>query len=190
MKWRNVLPLMLLTATTTAQSAPKYFAELQSGSLIGLVHISFGISIAKSHHFSIGLGYIPKHDSHQEMVLNSAKYRYEGDTRLEFLLADTPIQLSPANFGIAALTGHQDEIYRKNPEFLPDGYYYPTARRIIFNYQPYVKLPSGLELYADWSVLDVGLVNYARNFKFYRNNYKLLGLEGILNYGVGMRVSF
>jgi hypothetical protein len=49
-------------------------------------------------------------------------------------------------------------------------------------------IKDNVEVYWDWSVLEVGLVNYARNFEFYRDNYRFLGLEGIVSYVVGFRV--
>lgn len=186
----KLICVVLMCLSATAHSALPKFIELQSGSLMGLGHVSVGITLDKSHHFSVGIGYIPERFDHEEMTLTSIKYRYEGDTRIPLQLWSKALVLSPYNFGIANLTGHQDEIYRKNPEYLPDGYYYPTARRIVFNYQPYLTLTNDVQAYLDWSILDVGLINYARNFKFYNRSYRALGLEGIVTFGFGMRVTF
>ncbi|MBU2882926.1 hypothetical protein KO525_18230 [Psychrosphaera sp. B3R10] len=170
--------------------AVEKFVELQTGSLMGMAHISFGLTLHKNHNFSIGIGFVPELDSHEEMTLTSLKYRYEGDTRIESELFGTSITISPFNFGLASLIGHQDEIYKKSPDYLPDGYYFPTAKRVIFNYQTVVSFNSDLQVYMDWSVLDVGLINYVRNFEFYNDNYDAFGLEGIVSYGFGIRKRF
>lgn len=170
--------------------AVEKFVELQTGSLMGLAHVSIGLSLYKNHNFSIGIGFIPELDNHEEMTLTSLKYRYEDDTRIETQLFGAHVSISPFNFGVASIIGHQDEIYQKSPEQLPEGYYFPTAKRVIFNYQTIMTFNSDLLIYMDWSVLDVGLINYVRNFNFYNDNYEAFGLEGIVSYGFGIRKRF
>ena len=118
------------------------------------------------------------------------KYRFEGETRYPLKLFNKDVEISPNNFGITAIVGHQDEINEKNPDHLPSGYYMPTARRVLFNYQTILKFDKTTEAYVDWTILDVGLINYARNFEFYVDNYDFLGLEGIISYGFGLRKKF
>jgi len=170
--------------------AGKHNLELQSSSMMGFAHLSYGYTFAEKHTVSIGFGYVPELSHHEEMTMTSLKYRYESGVRIPFSLFGQAIEFSPFNFGVATITGHQDEIYSDLPEYIPDGYYFPTARRVLINYQANFKLPYQFETYIDWSILDVGLINYVRNAEFYNDHYKFLGIEGIVSYGVGVRKVF
>lgn len=181
---------VLLMFHAPAVKAIPTFLEVQSGAMMGRVHVSYGMTLKQNHNISIGVGYVPELRQNEEITITSIKYRYTGDTSYHINLKEIPIEIKPFNFGITGITGHQDEIYTKSPPELPKGYYVPTARRVLFNYQVTAKLGRSTELYIDWSVLDVGMINYVRNFKFYKDNYKYLGLDGIVNYGFGIRKLF
>jgi len=170
--------------------AVEHFIEAQTGSMQGALHLSYGIKFAEKHHLSIGVGFVPELDNHEEMTITSFKYRFEGDTRYPVDLFGKEFEISPVNFGITSISGHQNEIHRKTPEYLPSGYYIPTARRVLFNYQTILKFDKTTEAYVDWTVLDVGLINYVRNFEFYVDNYDFFGLDGIVSYGLGLRKKF
>jgi len=182
--------LFCLALFSLNTQAVEHFVEAQSGSMQGALHLSYGLTFAKKHHLSMGVGFVPELDNHEEMTITSIKYRYEGETRIPVALFNKPVEISPINFGITSISGHQDEIHRKNPEYLPSGYYMPTARRVLFNYQTILKFDQTTEAYVDWTILDVGLINYVRNFEFYKDNYDYLGLEGVVSYGFGLRKKF
>ena len=175
---------------TAASDAAEHFLESQSGSMNGLAHLSYGLKFNNKHSLSMGVGFVPEMDNHEEMTITSYRYRFEGETRKHFLVFGNEIEISPYNFGLSVISGHQDEIYSSTPDYIPSGYYMPTARRVLFNYQTVIKFDHKIEAYMDWTILDVGLINYARNFDFYRDNYDFLGLEGIVSYGFGLRKSF
>lgn len=181
---------MALSLFSNRAFAVKHSLEFQTGAMLGAAHISYGITFAEKHTLAIGFGYVPKVSYHDEMTLTSLKYRYESGWRYPFTFMGHNLEFSPLSVGITTITGHDDEIYSELPEGIPDGYYFPTARRILFNYQATVKLHYKMEAYMDWSILDVGLINYARNFDFYRDNYDFFGLEGIVTYGFGFRKTF
>lgn len=187
--WFAICFLLILTSPVKAFDV-KHQLDLQSGSMVGMAHLSYGVVFSDNHTVALGFGYVPDLDNHDEMTITSLRYRFEGDTRIPLNVFGKVFEVSPYNFGIVTISGHDDEIYSDTPEFIPDGYYYPTSRRFLFNYQTVIEIDHKTEAYLDWSVLDVGLINYARNFDFYRDNYKFLGLEGIVSYGVGVRTYF
>ena len=187
---RNAYLFLGLALSIAPCHAIDYFVELHSGSMQGMAHLSYGLTFSNKHHVALGVGFVPERDNHEAMTLTSFKYRYEGTTRKHWQILDSDIAISPYNFGLSVITGHQDEIYSSLPDHVPDGYYMPTARRILFNYQTVIEFEHDVEAYIDWSILDVGLINYARNFDFYRDNYDFFGLEGIVSYGIGLRKSF
>ncbi len=162
----------------------------QSGSMLGLVHLSYGRVLAKRHHLSVGTGYIPKLDNHHELSLFSVRYRYQGDTSYKLNKIGSNAKLNPVNFGITGIYAHNKALFVKQSDKTPRGYYYPTGERILVNYQAALQIKKGLELYVDFSALDIGVVNYFRNFKFYVDNYNFLGLDGVVVYGIGARVKF
>ena len=98
------------------------------------------------------------------------------------------IMWKPYSFSVTVLRGEDNDIYKTLPDDIPKDYYLPSARRVIFSMQTNFVLQDGVEFYWDWSVLDIGLINYVRNFEFYRDNYRFLGLECILFYGIGFSV--
>lgn len=162
------------------------YAELQSGSLLGLVHGSFGKVFADNHHLKAGFGYVPKMDDHVEMSMVSFAYRYQNPWAFD--VAGKTVK--PFSVGIAVLRGEHRQLFAKLPEKYPDGYYTPTAFRIIFNYQASVQITPEVEAYFDVSVLDVGMVSYVREPEFFMDNYDFLGLDGITNWGFGARYAF
>lgn len=162
------------------------YAELQSGSLLGLVHASLGKVFADNHHLKAGFGYVPKMDDHVEMSMVSFAYRYQNPWVFE--VAGKTVK--PFSVGVAVLRGEHRHLFAELPERYPDGYYTPTAFRIIFNYQATVQINSDIEAYFDVSVLDVGMVSYVREPEFFIDNYDFLGLEGITNWGFGARYKF
>ena len=170
------------------QQANAAYLDVQSGSLMGLVHISAGVSVFKNHHLSSGLGYVPKLDNHHEMSLLSLRYRYQQPYQVQ--LTQT-LRISPLNFGLSLLVGSHEDLFVSLPSQYPDDdYYYPTAIRWLFNYQSILHLSTTLELYFDISILEVGVISYVREPSFFVDNYRFLGLEGISNWGFGFRRRF
>lgn len=167
-----------------------HFTELHSGSMMGMAHASYGWELSKRHNWSVGLGYVPELSYHDEMYIFSGRYRYQRGSMYEFSVFDHQVRMRPGSFGMTFISGRDDDIYRELPDKYPDGYYYSTARRLIFNYQLNFLVNNRLEIYWDLSALDVGVVNYIRNNKFYRDNYRFLGLDGIFTYGFGTRWRF
>ena len=181
-----------LSTGLLAEESYKNEIEIKSGSMLGLVHLSYGRVVADKHHFSLGVGYIPKFDNHHKLTLFSLAYLYQGTTSFRLKKLGPDVKLRPINFGIINIAANNKDLYTKirQPDQVPDGYYYPTGRRVLFNYQTLIQLNKVYEFYMDFSILDIGLVNYIRNFDFYKDNYGFLGMEGIVNYGFGMRMKF
>ena len=162
------------------------YVELQSGSLLGLAHGSFGKVFADNHHVKAGFGYVPKMDDHAEMSMVSLAYRYQHP--FAFQIAGKNVK--PFSVGIALLRGEHRKLFASLPDKYPSGYYAPTAFRIIFNYQASVEVTPKLEAYLDFSVIDMGMASYIREPEFFLDNYDYLGLEGITNWGLGARYKF
>lgn len=156
--------------------------------MTGVVHMFYGIEAFDNHHFSLGVGFVPQLSNHERMMITSFKYRYQNPWQLQWQFRGDNYALSPLNFHVTGISGKDDDIYSKLPSHIPNGYYLPTSKRVLFGYQAHLSVNEDFELYADWSVLDVGLINYVRNFDFYRDNYRYGGLEGIISYGAGIRV--
>ena len=172
-----------------AEENPVYL-DVQSGSLMGLVHASAGYEFSERHHVMGGLGYVPKLDDHREMGLASIRYRYQNPAQWNFTVADREWIVKPFNIGAGLLYANHDDLFVELPSQYPDGYYGPTGLRAIFNYQAIVQFDNSMEAYLDISVLDYGLAYYIREPDFFYENYDFLGLDGITNWGVGMRYWF
>ena len=173
--------------------SPSVFASYvggQSGSLLGLAHVSVGEDFFENHYFSAGIGYVPKLSEHHEMSMFSLSYRYQNPQQFSFQVAKRQWSLSVLNFGVSALVGNHDALFTRLPDQYPDDYYQPTAIRLIFNYQSILKVSNTMEFYFDISMLDVGLVTYVREPEFFMDNYDYLGLEGVTNWGLGVRHFF
>lgn len=184
------LKLTLLILTLLCMPIPKAlstYVDAQSGSLMGLVHVSMGKQFFNHHYFSSGLGYVPKLDNHSEMSMFSVRYRYQHPYRPNIYKHFT---MSPINLGLGILVASHKDLFVELPNQYPDDYYHPTATRVIINYQNIIHLAPRMELYFDLSILDVGLISYVRQSNFFRDNYRYLGLEGITNWGFGLRHRF
>ncbi len=190
MKFLLLIIALLLSSKGHSIERTDHFIELHSGSMMGLGHLSYGWELSQRHNISIGLGGVPEMDNHDDMYIFSIRYRYQRGSIYEFDVFDQHIKLRPGSFGVTGISGRDNDLYRELPDKYPDGYYYSTARRLIFNYQVNLMLDDKIELYLDFSALDVGVVNYVRNFDFYRENYRFLGLDGIFTYGFGTRLRF
>lgn len=162
--------------------------EFQTSGLVGLGHAFYSYTFINKHTLSIGAGYVPELADHDDMTLLSLKYRYTPTKSYPFISIGQEIMWKPYSFSVTVLRGEDNDIYKTLPDDIPKDYYLPSARRVIFSMQTNFVLQDGVEFYWDWSVLDIGLINYVRNFEFYRDNYRFLGLEGILSYGIGFRV--
>ncbi len=184
------IAILLLLTFGQVQGANAVFVDLQSGSLLGMVHASVGGTFADNHHVSAGVGYVPKLDNHEEMSMVSLRYRYQNPYQWNFNVKDHDYGISPVNFGMAVLVGSHKDLFVELPDKYPSGYYNPTAIRLIFNYQSILHISKQTEVYFDISVLDVGLISYVREPEFFMDNYDYLGLEGITNWGFGMRHQF
>jgi len=161
------------------------YLDLQSGSLMGLAHASYGARL-DSHNLMIGIGYVPELSYHKEMLLYSLRYRYENPTSWDI----KGMAFTPFNFGVGVLIGDHPDLFVQLPERYPDGYYTPSAFRIIFNYQAALQVTPQLQAYFDMSIMDVGFIGYIREPDFYHDNYDYIGLEGIMNWGFGARYVF
>lgn len=183
------IALVLLSASLHASDDAIYL-DVQSGSLMGLLHASAGYEFSERHHVMGGLGYVPKLDDHREMALASIRYRYQHPFHWNMTIAKKDWVLKPLNFGVGLLYANHDDLFVALPDQYPDGYYGPTGLRAIFNYQAIVQVDQALEVYLDISVMDFGLAYYIREPDFFYENYDFLGLDGITNWGVGMRYRF
>ncbi|WP_341206262.1 hypothetical protein [uncultured Psychrosphaera sp.] len=184
----RVLSLLIFLFTFKSTAATKQI-ELQTSGLIGVGHAFYSLTFSDRHTISMGIGYVPKQYDHDDMRLFSVKYRYTPDIKYTFQIKSKLIQWKPFSFSTTMLFGKDHDDYKILPDRdIPEGYYTPTDRRFIFSMQSNFLVRDNIELYWDWSVLDIGVVNYTRNFEFYRDNYYLMGLTGIVSSGVGIRV--
>ncbi len=167
------------------------YLDVQSGSLMGVVHISAGHAFWERHHFTAGIGYVPKLDNHAEMSLYSFRYRYQHPASWEFNWPNGfQWSLLPFNVGITYLLGDHDRLFFDLPDQYPHKYYFPTGKRLVFTYQTIFRMNENVDAYIDFSIIDVGLASYVREPDFFYENYDFLGLEGITNWGVGIRYQF
>lgn len=184
------LSLLLLFSPYMLASEKGVYLDVQSASLMGLVHGSVGYEFSERHHVMAGLGYVPRLDDHREMALASVRYRYQNPMQWNFEITDQTITFKPFNLGAGLLYAKHDDLFVSLPSQYPAGYYGPTGLRAIFNYQAIVQFDASLEVYLDISIVDFGLAYYIREPDFFYNNYDFLGLDGITNWGVGMRYWF
>lgn len=178
--------LVSCAAMSYGKSSSNQYIDFQSGSLLGLGHASYGLEFSSKHHLLTGIGYVPKLSNHNEMMLFSVRYRYDFDTTWEI----KDMKLKPFSIGAGFLISEHDDLFLELPSQYPDGYYAPSALRIVFNYQASLQVNPLVDMYFDLSILDVGLVSYIREPEFFYDNYDYLGLEGITNWGFGVRYAF
>jgi len=186
-----ILFLLLTTQDLVAETRDNV-VELQSGSMLGLINLSYGWIFFDNHQVSVGAGYIPELKNHHELMLFSFKYRYQGSTTYKLNSISPTIKLSPVNFGVTGIVANNAKLFTRltKPDKVPDDYYYPTGERFLVNYQLLLSLNEALGIYMDFSIIDTGLFSYVRNFNFYVDNYNYLGLEAVVNYGIGVRMTF
>ncbi|MGR6872611.1 hypothetical protein ACU6U9_09965 [Pseudomonas sp. HK3] len=171
---------------TWADDDDSGYLDVQSGSLMGLVHASYGAVFAERHNVMVGVGYVPKLSYHREMMLYSLRYRYDHSASWDI----AGMAFKPFSVGTGLLIGDHSDLFLQLPDKYPEGYYTPTAFRIVFNYQASLQVTPQLNAYFDMSILDVGLIGYVREPEFFNDNYDYLGLEGIANWGFGARYVF
>ena len=182
--------ILFLLISSIAQADVRSI-DSQSGSNMGLLHVSVDFELADRHVVAPGVGYVPKSDDHNEMGLLSVRYRYEHPMQWQVPgLGGQEWSLKPFNLGVSLLYSDHDRVFLQLPEQYPDGYYGPTGLRAIFNYQAVLSMSSQFDAYLDFSVIDYGLAYYIREPDFFIDNYDFLGLEGIVNWGVGIRYRF
>ncbi|GAA6134090.1 hypothetical protein NBRC116188_08790 [Oceaniserpentilla sp. 4NH20-0058] len=162
------------------------YVDVQSGSLLGLGHVSIGNKFEPNHSVLVGVGYVPKLSNHKELMLFSFRYRYDNP----YVVNIKEMKLKPLSLGAGFLMANHDDLFLELPEQYPKGYYAPSALRIIFNYQATLEITPVIDVYLDVSILDVGLASYVREPDFFYDNYDYLGLEGITNWGFGVRYAF
>ena len=179
--------LLLCSLSSQAEKSPRML-ELQAAGMMGAAHLSYGATFWDKHTFSLGIGGVPELNNHDDMLIFSLKYRYTPAWEKPFTFMDYDMIWRPVSFSTAIIQGQDNDIYRELPDDIPSGYYPPSATRILFSMQTNVDVTKDIQAYWDWTILDVGLINYIRNFDFYRDNYKYGGLEGIVSFGVGVRV--
>ena len=185
---RVVVFIASFMSVITAQAFEKAndYLDVQSGSLMGLVHVSYGTEFAERHNVLVGAGYVPKLSYHKEMLLYSLRYRYDHSASWQV----AGMQFKPFSVGTGLLIGDHPDLFLQLPDKYPEGYYMPTAFRIVFNYQASLQVTPKLNAYFDMSILDVGLLGYVREPEFFNDNYDYLGLEGVTNWGFGARYVF
>lgn len=186
--WRVVVFIASFVGAVSAQGTEQAndYIDLQSGSLMGLAHVSYGSVFAERHNVLVGIGYVPKLSYHREMLLYSLRYRYDHSASWQV----AGMTLKPFSVGTGLLVGDHSDLFYRLPDKYPEGYYTPTAFRIVFNYQASLQVTPKLNAYFDMSIIDVGLVGYVREPEFFNDNYRYLGLEGITNWGFGARYVF
>ncbi|NVK23413.1 MAG: hypothetical protein HWE10_00660 [Gammaproteobacteria bacterium] len=185
---KTIVAVCVLFSSVVCAGIDKQQIEIQHAGMTGTVHVSYGIRVFDDHVFSIGAGMVNESSSHDDMEIYSLKYRYNFETRVPFKLFNRVVEWQVASLSVTGIQGNDDNLYASLPDKIPDGYYLPTANRIVFGVQSTIHLNSKYQVYWDWSVLDVGLINLVRNYDFYRDNYKFAGLAGVVTYGIGMRV--
>lgn len=186
---KYALYFLLLFSFLTKAEFNSHQIEIQHAGMLGTGHISYGVRVFDNHIFSIGVGGTVASEHQDDMSIYSLKYRYAFDTKIPFTLFEQEMNWEVASLSITGIQGNDNELYASLPDELPDGYYFPSANRVVFGLQSTLHVTPKHQIYWDWSVLDVGLVNYARNYAFYRDNYDFFGLEGIVSFGIGVRVS-
>lgn len=166
--------------------AAETYLDFQSGSLMGMGHLSYGVRLADRHNLQAGVGYVPKRSDHAEMTLFSLRYRYDSGFRWSV----AGLTLNPLSLGTSLLIGNHRELFVRLPDRYPDDYYMPSALRLVFNYQATLELTPQWQAFADISALDVGVLGYVREPEFYNKHYDFLGLDGITYWGLGVRYVF
>lgn len=181
--------IFVLSQHSSAESV--LYIDVQSGSLMGRIHTSFGVTFNDAHNLLFGVGYVSELDDHEEMGLVSLRYRYDSPIKWKIpYSSDKYWTLRPLNLGIGLLHSLHHDLSFQSPSNTPDGYYGPQDTRFIFNYQIVLSFTPAWESYIDFSMLDMGISGYVKEFSFYNDNYKFLGLEGVTSWGVGVRYRF
>jgi hypothetical protein len=186
----SVFFVILLVCPSIKVSASNFFADAQTGAQKGLLHVSAGYRFFDKHQLSVGYGTVPKLTDHDELSIYSLNYMFHGSTTFDVEFLGSVFAVKPVNFGVAAIQGDHEQLFKDLPERYPEGYYYPTANRILFEYQAEVSVSNKTDVFFKVSILDVGLANYVRNFSFYRSNYLGFGLNAITSWGVGISRRF
>ncbi len=177
---------LIITVLALPSRAMESYVDVQSGSLMGLVHASYGARFNEHHNVMTGIGYVPKLSYHREMALYSLRYRYDHSAQWDI----RGMGFKPFSVGAGFLIGEHSDLFLQLPDRYPSGYYAPSALRIVFNYQATLEITPQLSAYFDMSIIDVGLIGYIREPEFYHDNYDFLGLEGVTNWGFGVRYAF
>lgn len=190
-----VVVIILIASSLNLASASqtkkyRWVGELQSGAQKGLAHVALGYRFNDKHQISAGFGTVPTLSDHEELTISSINYMYHGKTEYEFNVEDFIIKLRPINYGFAYIQADHDDLFTSLPEQYPDGYYFPTANRVVFEYQIELGLTEQIDVFVKFSMLDVGFANYVRNFSFYRRNYAAYGLGGVTSWGIGIARRF
>ena len=170
---RILLLLILLAPLAKANESP-FEWEIQTGALKGSVHAAIGYELTSKHFVSLGLGYVPSEPDRDSFNIYSLNYMYRGATNYSLTSFDKKINLKPVNFGVSTIYADHEALFFSLPDGIPNGYYAPTALRILFEYELAAEISNDTDVFIKWSVLDVGLINYARNYSFYRVNYDIL----------------
>ena len=184
---QGMLLFCVLSLSHTLQAANRFYMDVQSGSSMGLAHVSVGMAFNERHHLMMGGGYVPESSDHEEMGLISLRYLYKSPYAWEL---GEHWSIMPLNVGIGVLYSLHDDLSFDTPSNTPDGYYGPTNTRLILNYQTVLRFNPQFEAYIDFSMIEMGIASYVRDPGFYNDNYGFLGLAGITNWGVGMRYYF
>jgi hypothetical protein len=183
------LPLFLLLAylwLPLPSHAYDLFSELQSGALMGDLHLSYGLTWHDRHSLMAGMGFVASRSNHSGMKLFSAQYQYHAPYRIEI----GTVIWQPFHFGIGFLKSDHKDLFTTLPDQYPYRYYPPSALHFLFNYQSRVQINKHWQASFNISTMDVALISYVRQSDYYQENYDFFGLNGITAWGFGVRYDF
>lgn len=161
---------------------------IQSGGYLGYVALGAGKNFGR-HNINMLIGYVPENVGGVEIIQLDFKYDWHPSQLISLTAPQENISIDPFYIGLSIIYGSHDELFIALPEKYPEDYYPPTALRYTLNVG--AALQYGKQTYfIEYSALDVGLVSYINNAKFFINNYDYLGLEAIGSLAIGIKFEF
>lgn len=183
-----------ITMAETAASGEKPksrqidYTVLQSGGYLGYIAAGVGKDFG-SHKLNLLIGYVPKSIGGVEIWQLDFKYDWHPSQAILLGTEKNNIWLDPFYIGISVIYGAHNDLFLYEPDHYPEGYYPSTALRYTLNFGASLKYDRHL-FFIEYNILDVGLVAYIKNPKFFTDNYDYLGLEGIGSLAIGVKVEF
>ena len=164
------------------------YVVLQSGGDLGFIAVGVGKDFGR-HKINMLICYVPEDVGGVEIWQFDFKYDWHPLQAIPFGSTQENIRLDPFYIGISVIYGAHDDLFLREPEQYPTGYYPPTALRFTLNFGAslqYVRHTFFLE----YSALDVGLIAYRKHPEFFIDNYDYLGLEGIGSLAICVKFEF